>query len=312
MLVMLYLLERKAKEYKLKYTNNQNIPEEIIRAVHNDSYSKGASTMSVTGLLAPPRIRLLKEEHDSEISVDVSNEIWKLLGQSVHTILERANEGNEDTITEERMFAKVNGWTISGQTDSISLGTNTLKDYKVTSVWSVISAMKDGKIEWEQQLNCYDWLLRQNYPEISIDQLNIITINRDWSKNQMLRSGDDYPKAPVSVIPITKWSEEEQEEFIKQRVSIHQDAEADYLISKTLPLCSDAEVWRRKDAYRVMKKGRKSALRVLDTQELADEFVDGHDDKKILNIEFLKGEAIRCKDYCDVAEFCDQYKRENL
>jgi hypothetical protein len=57
-----------------------------------------------------------------------------------------------------------------------------------------------------------------------------------------------------------------------------------------------------------MKKGRKSALRVLDTQELADEFVDGHDDKKILNIEFLKGEAIRCKDYCDVAEFCDQYK----
>ena len=92
MLVMLYLLERKAKEYKLKYTNNQNIPEEIIRAVHNDSYSKGASTMSVTGLLAPPRIRLLKEEHDSEISVDVSSEIWKLLGQSVHTILERANE----------------------------------------------------------------------------------------------------------------------------------------------------------------------------------------------------------------------------
>ena len=48
------------------------------------------------------------------------------------------------------------------------------------------------------------------------------------------------------------------------------------------------------------------------TQELADEFVGGHDDKKILNIEFLKGEAIRCKDYCDVAEFCDQYKRENL
>jgi len=75
-------------------------------------------------------------------------------------------------------------------------------------------------------------------------------------------------------------------------------------------LCSDAEVWRRKDAYRVMKKGRKSALRVLDTQELADEFLGGHDDKKILNIEFLKGECIRCKDYCDVAEFCDQFQRE--
>ena len=72
----------------MKYTNTNNIPKEIIRAVSNDSYSKGASTISVTGLLQPPRIRVLREEHDNEIVVDVSNEIWKLLGQSVHTILE--------------------------------------------------------------------------------------------------------------------------------------------------------------------------------------------------------------------------------
>ena len=54
---------------------------------------------------------------------------------------------------------------------------------------------------------------------------------------------------------LPKWSEEEQEEFIKQRVSIHQDAEADYLISKTLPLCSDAEVWRRKGCLSSYEKG---------------------------------------------------------
>ena len=72
----------------MKYTNTNNIPKEIIRAVSNDSYSKGASTISVTGLLQPPRIRILREEYDDDIVVDVSNEIWKLLGQSVHTILE--------------------------------------------------------------------------------------------------------------------------------------------------------------------------------------------------------------------------------
>ena len=60
-----------------------------------------------------------------------------------------------------------------------------------------------------------------------------------------------------------------------------------------------------------MKKGRKSALRVLETQELADEYIDGHDDKN-LTIEFLQGEAIRCKDYCDVSEFCNQYQQEKL
>ena len=147
-------------------------------------------------------MRLLEEKHIDDISVDVSDEIWKLLGQSVHTILERANEDNPDTITEERMYANVGGWTVSGQTDSISIDSGILKDYKVTSVWSVISAMREGKIDWEQQLNCYDWLNRQNYPERIINQLNIITINRDWSKNQKLSRGADYPDAPVSVIPI--------------------------------------------------------------------------------------------------------------
>ncbi len=296
-------------KYKLKYTNVNNIPKEIIRALNNDSYSKGESLISVTGLLQPPRIRILREQHEDEIVVDVSGEIWKLLGQSVHTILERANMDAIDTITEERMYAKVNGWTISGQTDSISVDSGILKDYKVTSSWSVMSAMKEGKKDWEQQLNCYDWLNRQNYPDRVIKKLNIITINRDWNKNQMLRSGGDYPSAPISVIPIPKWSDEEQEEFIKERVSIHQNAEVDFLVNEDLPLCTPVEQWRRKDSYRVMKQGRKSALRVLDTQELADEYISGHKDSG-LSVEFLKGEAIKCKDYCDVAEFCNQYQTE--
>tara|TARA_Y100000114_G_scaffold25873_2_gene21637 strand:+ start:73 stop:969 length:897 start_codon:yes stop_codon:yes gene_type:complete len=295
----------------VKYTNVNNIPKEVVRALHNDSYTKGESTISVTGLLQPPQIRILREEHDENLVLDVSDEIWKLLGQSVHSILERANMDSSDTITEERMYATVNGWTVSGQTDSIAIDEKILKDYKVTSSWTVVNAMTDGKKEWEQQLNCYDWLYRQNYPENTIHQLNIITINRDWSKNQLQRSGGNYPSAPVSVIQIPKWSNEQQERFIKERVSIHQNAEADYLITKELPPCTDVEQWRRKDTYRVMKKGRKSALRVLETQELAEEYLDGHDDKN-LTIEFLKGEAIRCKDYCDVSEFCNQYQQEKL
>ena len=137
----------------MKYTNRHNVPQEIINAVHNDNYSRGKSTISATGLLQPPRIRLLAQEHYDKLTIDVSDEIWKLLGQSVHTILERANEDNEDTITEQRMFATVKDWTVSGQTDSIDVKSKTLKDYKVTSVWSIVSALKEGKAEWEQQLN---------------------------------------------------------------------------------------------------------------------------------------------------------------
>ena len=294
----------------MKYTNRHNIPQEIINAVHNDNYSRGKATISATGLLQPPRIRLLAQEHYDKLTIDVSDEIWKLLGQSVHTILERANENNEDTITEQRMFATVKDWTVSGQTDSIDVKSKTLKDYKVTSVWSIVSALKEGKAEWEQQLNIYAYLYTKNTGK-TIDQLNIIAIARDWNKNQYLRSGGDYPPSPITVLDIDLWSDEKQEAFIKQRVSIHQEAEVDYLINDKLPFCTDEERWRRKDTYRVEKKGRKTAVRVLDTQEEANEYIGGHKDSKLLKVVEAKGECIRCANYCDVSKFCYQYNEES-
>jgi hypothetical protein len=293
----------------MKYTNKHNIPIEIIRAVENDNYSKGNSVKSITGLLQPPKISILSEEHKDTLTVDISDRIWILLGQSVHTILERANEGKEDTMTEERMFADVNGWTISGQTDSISLKDNTLKDYKVTSAWTVMNALKDEKPEWVEQLNCYAWLAREN-TDIKIDKLNIVAISRDWSKPQYERSGGDYPPAPVTVVNIPLWSEEDQLKFIKDKVTLHQEAEAEYLISGTLPDCSDAERWKRNDTFRVVKEGRKSAVRVLPSEKEAEKYISSHKDKDNLDIEVAIGKPIRCESYCHVAEFCDQYNLE--
>ena len=294
----------------MKYTNKHNIPIEIIRAVENDSYSKGDSVKSITGLLQPPQISILNEEHSDKITQDISERIWILLGQSVHSILERANENELDTLTEERMYATVYGWRISGQTDSISLEDNTLKDYKVTSAWTVMNALKDEKPEWAQQLNCYGWLAKQAGK--TIDQLNIIAISRDWSKFQYERSGGDYPPAPVTVINIPMWTDEEQQNFIEERVSLHQDAEAEFLISGTLPPCSDEERWKKEDTYRVVKAGRKSALRVLDSQKKADKYMSGHKNEKNLSVELALGKSVRCESYCPVADFCKQYQEEKL
>ena len=293
----------------MKYTNKHNVPVEIIRALKNDQYTKGESVISITGLLQPPRIRLLNDQHQEQITVDYSDEVWKLLGQGIHAVLERANENHDDTVTEQRYFADVNGWTISGQTDSLAKDENTLKDYKVTSVWTIMSAMKGGKSDWEQQLNCYAWLHKHNTGE-TIDQLNIIAVARDWNKRERQRRGGDYPVSAITVVEIPVWSYEDQTKFIEERVSLHQDSELSALMNDELPLCSDEERWKKEDTYRVMKKGRKTAVRVLPSLDDAEKYIkDG--DLTNVSIEHSKGECMRCTgNYCNVAEFCNQYQKE--
>ena len=63
----------------------------------------------VSGLLSAPRPRILGIEHQDSIVVDAVDQVWKILGTATHTILERANEGYEDTMIEERMYASVLG-----------------------------------------------------------------------------------------------------------------------------------------------------------------------------------------------------------
>ena len=291
----------------MKYTNKHNIPNEIIRSINNDGYDSGGADLSATGLLQPPQIRILKREHDSEITTDVSDRIWILLGTSVHNILERANEGNTETLTEQRMFTQIDGYKISGQTDSISIEDKIVKDYKVTSVWSVLSALKEGKPEWEQQLNIYAYLYRINY-KTDVSALNIIAIMRDWSKNGRLRN-KDYPKCAVEVIPIKLWSEEEQLDFIKERIKIHKTADLIFELDGTTPECTEKERWAKPDQYAVMKKGRKSALRLLPTEKKAKDFMESYKVSYTdMSIDFRKGVSTRCEGYCEVSQFCQQYK----
>ena len=291
----------------MKYTNKHDIPKEIIRAIENDQYTRGNSDISVTGLLQPPRIRLLEREHHDDIVLDYSDETWKILGQAVHAILERANENYDDTITEQRLFADIEGWTVSGQTDSLAVHDKVLKDYKVTSVWTVVNALKEGKSDWEKQLNCYAYLYKLNTGE-TINQLNIIAIARDWNRRELQRRGGDYPRSSIITIDIPLWSEQEQLQFFKDRVSFHRSSEFKHSMDGELPLCSDEDRWKREDTFRVVKKGRKRAIRVLPSLKEAEEFLGSNEDG--LSIEVSKGESIRCGAYCNVAQFCNQYKEE--
>lgn len=206
----------------MRLTNKYGAPDVFISAIEADPYDKGEADFSVTGLLQPPQIARLWDEHEDKITSDVSDEVWKLLGSGVHAVL----EGHGDGTVEQRLFSEHDGVKISGAVDLVKDGHVT--DYKVTSVYT---ATKSLKSDWESQLNLYAWLLGKNGTETN--SLTIVAICRDWTKSR--RWQNNYPESPIVSIPVPLWSPERQERFVSQRIAIHTKDE-------TTP-CTDEERW---------------------------------------------------------------------
>ena len=196
----------------MKYTNRNNLPASIVRAVTNDPYQPKGSNITVTRIIQPPRIRVLELRNWDLLEKDVSDQIFSLLGTNVHHVLQRSKRGHKD-IAERRLYYRdndiTNEWTLSGQFDLLEKE-GRLMDFKVTSVWQILRALEEGKSEWDNQLNVLDFLCRKNQKEltmhgkeIKVRSLNILAIARDWSKHGVQRS-NNYPKDQVVMIPITR------------------------------------------------------------------------------------------------------------
>ena len=73
-----------------------------------------------------------------------------------------------------------------------------------------------------------------------------------------------------------------------------------------IPPCTSEERWEKPTKFAVMKEGRKSAVRVLETQEdaekLAGELGKNH------SVQIRPGESTRCAEYCSAADYCNYYK----
>ena len=291
----------------MKITNNQNLPEAIVRAVTNDPYDGQGSDISATRLLQPPRINVLTKRHYDDLEEDVADRIHSLVGQSVHHVIERAAMDTGDLV-EERLFVNnddTQGWTLSGQFDYLSKD-GQLIDFKTTSAWAALDALPNGKNEWEAQLNILDYLIRHNDVKYKVKSLAICAILRDWSKLKALQS-DNYPKQQVVMIPVKRWSPEEQDAYVKGRIALHKSA----ALQEEPPVCSPEERWNKPDTYAVMKDGRKSAVRLLPTMDEAKQFIkdNGMSEGKGCKIVLRKGEDTRCAHYCAVRDFCSHWTK---
>ena len=291
----------------MKFTNKFDLPDVIVRAAQksNEKYDRGKVDRSVTQLIAPPQIDLLRKYHFHEIEKDISDEWWALFGSAVHSILELGK--NDKMIVEERLFLTVDGWKISGMADmqeKEGVLTN-LYDYKVTSAYALTLGDGEAKTEWEQQLNVLSYLITK-VKGVAPHSLAVIAIIRDWQRSQVFN--ENYPKAPVVKIPVKRWPTGEQERYVRERVRLHRNAEMMMDLDQGLPECSAEERWARDHTWAVIKEGGKKAAKVYDTEEEAQ--ADHSQRRPGYEVVFRVGKSVRCEgDYCGVSKWCHQWKQ---
>jgi len=269
-----------------KLTNVHNLPAAIIAAIQADPYT-GGGDVSCTRLIDAPQIRVLGGKHKDEITVDASELVFALMGQAIHAVLERAGLKEGGVTVEQRLFAEVNGWAVSGQVDRMHVADGTLSDFKMTTVYK-----QHGSDSWTRQLNVLRWLAHKN--GIRLDTLSVVAIFRDWRKTEAQRN-PDYPQAAIQEITVPVWSLEDAEEYITERVYLHQAASRGEEV-----LCTDEERWFSGNTYALMNTGGKRALKVSTDRSSLPEPTEGQ------YVEERPGVWKRCEHFCDVRAFCQQ------
>lgn len=282
----------------VRLTNKRRLPEPIVAAVSNDTYSRGDSDISVTQLISPVQIRRLTEAHADEIEEDVADRVWSLLGQAVHSIIERAS-GQADTLAETTVYTHFDGKKIKGTVDNVTISQAELADYKCTNVRKVKN--NTAPPEWVTQTNIYRWMLQREYGLV-INSLAVIVIFRDWTKYEATRS-EEYPQAPSIRLEIPIWSDEQTEAYVSRRL-------AEHFGSEEIP-CTEGEIWAKPTKWAVHKHGRASAVRVFDSEEEANLFTHTIAKDRASHYVIVRpGEAVRCSGYCPVATWCKQWEQD--
>ena len=281
----------------MKITNKQNLPKPVVALFTKDTYTKGASQYSVTQLIAPPRIRMLREQYDDQIEIDVTDLMASKFGTFMHGKLESLDI--EGCISEERVYSTIDGITLSGQIDLQETTPQgvVVTDYKFVSAWAVMANKKD----WEIQLNVYKWLV-ESVKHQKVVGLNICAFIKDFSRHE---TKEGYPEANSVMINIPMWDSITAETYVRQRLELHRDAKVAHDFGEALPPCTDEERWQKQTTYAVKREGRKTAIRVFKTIEEANELAE----KEKGYVETRPGEYTRCvNNNCYVNKWCDQYQ----
>ena len=70
------------------FTNLHNLPDPDVKALSDDKYDSGQVNSSVTTLIDSPQVKILNRKHKDDITIDVTERLWSVLGTAVHTMFE--------------------------------------------------------------------------------------------------------------------------------------------------------------------------------------------------------------------------------
>lgn len=284
----------------MKITNKLGLPDMLQRAVEKE-YKYRDKRYSITSLLDPDRVLMLKRRYNDIIEQDVSDCIWMLFGTVTHYALETGIELKENEYVEEHLeYTFDNGYTLSGIVDHVY---DYIDDYKTTSAWTVIYGSNNE--HWKKQLQMGAYLHYKKHGKW-INKGRIIAILKDFNKKDSIAK-KEYPKLPVEVIEFDLGKPEEIENWIINRFEVIKILEQ--TSDNDLPMCSMEERFNKGNKYAVKKKANKTATKVHDTLEEAREHLINLEMKYpgVYEIEERPGEDIKCLNYCSCCKQCPYY-----
>lgn len=283
----------------MKITNIYGLPQPFVDAVSKE-YAPTPKRYSVTTILKDNREIILSRRHGNEIEQDVSDMIWAIFGSAVHKVLETAGEQNE-LLKEFFMTAEViEGYTLSGVCDVYDTVNGEVIDYKVVSTFK---CLKGDFEDFRKQGILYCWLLREGGFHASKSTFYMIL--RDWQGSKA-RFDASYPQHQVQKVTF-EYSDKDFEECKKWLIGKFESLKHDEeLEDDEIAVCSPESRWRTQTVFAVMKKGRKSALKLCATADeaQAESKARGGD-----YIDVRQGTDRKCAEYCSCAAFCEYYKK---
>jgi hypothetical protein len=235
----------------MKLTNKHGLPAPLYTAISRAiamyegpraAEVLSSRTISVTTLINPPRLTLLRAYNEAYLEVDAAELLYMVQGLAFHYMMVAVGFADDSgtVFTEIRETRPFHGWNISGQFDILD-GT-VLADWKWTSIWSLLTP----KFEWDAQLNVYAWLAKSR--GLTVDGVRTWAMLRDWSNAKALK---DRRLPPIAFADVERplWKPEVTEAYIAARISVYDEAVR--IVNSTgspnaVPVCTEEERWERK------------------------------------------------------------------